>query len=236
MRIEGIQHLSLVDFPKKLAAVVFTVGCNFRCPFCHNPSLVVDFSKKSNVLKDDVFVSEDDVFEFLNQRKNQLDGVVISGGEPTLHQDLPEFIGKIRSLGYAIKLDTNGSNPKMLQSLIDAGLIDYVAMDIKHTWDNYPRAAGIQDVAKIRQSVAILLQEKIDYEFRTTIIRELHSPEDIVEMSKQIRGARSYALQEFVPQITLDPSFKNNHPFDREQLNVIEPQILRNVRHLDIRL
>jgi len=232
MRIGGIQPLSLVDFPKKLAAVVFTVGCNFRCPFCHNPSLVVN--SRENTDKIGTFVSEDDVFDFLNQRKNQLDGVVISGGEPTLHQDLPEFIEKIRALGYAVKLDTNGSNPEMLRSLINS--VEYVAMDIKHTWDNYPRAAGITDVEKIQQSVEILLQEKVDYEFRTTIIRELHSPEDIVEISKQIRGARNYALQEFVPKVTLDPNFRNKHPFDREQLSAIEPQILRNVRRLDIRL
>ncbi|MDE6576343.1 MAG: anaerobic ribonucleoside-triphosphate reductase activating protein [Opitutales bacterium] len=228
MRIGGLQRLSLVDFPKKLAAIVFTVGCNFRCPFCHNPELVTGGANE---------FLEAEFFDFLAQRTQQLEGVVITGGEPTLHHDLPEFVKKIRALGYAVKLDTNGTAPEMLQQLIDQKLLDYVAMDIKHTWVRYPFATGLQQlpIANIQRSAAILLQNKVDYEFRTTVIREFHNPEDIVTMAQQITGAKRYIVQEFIPDRTLDPTFGRKLSFERATLEGLAPEVQHYVQTFEIR-
>lgn len=228
MRIGGLQRLSLVDFPQKLSAIVFTVGCNFRCPFCHNPELVVGGHQE---------IPETEFFDFLSQRTHQLEGVVITGGEPTLHRDLPEFIQRIRALGYAIKLDTNGMSPEMLQQLIDKNLLDYVAMDIKHVLKQYPIATGLQqfDLHNIQRSIAILLRNHVDYEFRTTVIQGLHNPEDIVTMAKEIQGARRYIVQEFIPKKTLDPHFSAKLPFERATLESLTPEVLRYVQTFEIR-
>lgn len=191
MHIEAYQKLTLLDYPGRTAATIFTHGCNFRCPFCHNAGLVVRPSIQR--------VDENELLSFLEKRKKLLDGVCITGGEPLLQSDIAEFIQKVRDIGYAVKLDTNGSFPERLASLIDAGLIDYVAMDIKNSPEKYALTAGIpQDiVVRVKESVALLLKNKVDFEFRTTITGAHHTVEDMVKIGEWIKGAEKYFLQPF---------------------------------------
>ncbi|MDR2200505.1 MAG: anaerobic ribonucleoside-triphosphate reductase activating protein [Puniceicoccales bacterium] len=228
MEIGGIQRFSSIDFPGKLATVIFTVGCNFRCPFCHNPELV-----EGNVEK----VPEETVWEFLSVRREQLEGVVISGGEPTLQRDLPDFIEKIKALGFAVKLDTNGTNPRILKILLSRGILDFVAMDIKHIWSRYADATGSHSlkIENIKHSVDLLLNGDVNYEFRTTVIRDFHDLEDIVALSEQIRGAKRYVVQEFIPKKTLDVSFARKLPFEKSSLETLIPKIEKNVQQFEIR-
>lgn len=191
MKIKGLQKLTLLDYPGRLAATVFLGGCNFRCPFCHNASLVVR--------SDGGEISEEELFRFLESRRGKLSGVCITGGEPTLYPELPSFINKIRALGYSVKLDTNGSNPDMLESLVRGGLVDCVAMDIKSSPERYPTVAGVPslDFSAIDRSVRFLLSGAVDYELRTTVVRELHTLADFRAIGEWIRGARAYFLQPF---------------------------------------
>ena len=190
MLIKGLQKTTLLDFPQKVACTVFTGGCNFRCPFCHNASLVK--------LTDDERIDNDEFFSFLNKRVNILDGVCITGGEPLLQKDIFEFIQRIKSLGYAVKLDTNGAYPNELNSLISAGLIDYVAMDIKNSRSKYAKTCGVSvNIDDIQKSIDLLSSSGIEYEFRTTVVRELHSTEDIIEIAEWISAAPKYFLQSF---------------------------------------
>ena len=193
MVIGGLQKLTLLDFPGHTACTVFTGGCNFRCPFCHNALLVTEFDA------DNVW-SEKEFFDFLGKRRGILDGVAITGGEPTLHRDLPDFIRRVRDEGFSVKLDSNGTNPAMLRALIDDGLVDYVAMDIKNSKEKYAATAGVErlDLAPIEESVGILMEGKCDYEFRTTVVGGLHQEEDFVAIGEWIRGARRYFLQGLV--------------------------------------
>ena len=191
MKIKGLQKLTLLDYPGRLAATVFLGGCNMRCPFCHNASLVVR--------PDNTEITEDELFAFLESRRGKLSGVCVTGGEPTLNRELPSFISKIRALGYSVKLDTNGTNPEMLESLIRDGLVDYVAMDIKTSIENYGRVSGIPDLdtSKIERSIDLLLSGTVPYEFRTTVVRELHTASDFYSIGRRIEGARAYFLQPF---------------------------------------
>ena len=192
MQLYGFNKLTLLDYPGHLAAILFTGGCNMRCPFCQNASLVVNPSEQTPI-------SEIEIFDLLNKRKNILEGVCISGGEPTLNPDLPDFICKIKSLGYKVKLDTNGYNPAMMKELASHKLVDYIAMDIKNSKEKYSLTSGIHhiDMNKIEESVAYLLSTPIDYEFRTTIVKELHNEEDIQAIGQWINGAKSYYLQSY---------------------------------------
>ena len=192
MLINGLQKLSLLDYPEKLAATVFTGGCNLRCPFCHNASLVTRFSECERI-------SEDEVFSFLEKRKGLLDGVCITGGEPLLQEDLADFIIKVRELGFLVKLDTNGTSPEKLDSLIRRSLVDYVAMDIKNSFDKYPVTVGIPDYnpAPAFESAKLLLRGSVPYEFRTTLVRGLHTEEDIEKIGRSLAGAKDYFLQNF---------------------------------------
>ena len=191
MKIKGLQKLTLLDYPGRLAATVFLGGCNMRCPFCHNASLVVR--------PDNTEITEDELFTFLESRRGKLSGVCVTGGEPTLNRELPSFISKIRALGYSVKLDTNGTHPEMLESLIRDGLVDYVAMDIKTSIENYGRVSGIPDLdtSKIERSIDLLLSGTVPYEFRTTVVRELHTASDFEAIGRRIEGARAYFLQSF---------------------------------------
>lgn len=192
MNIKGLQKTTLLDFPEKLACTVFTGGCNFRCPFCHNASLVLNSENVDEI-------SEEDFFSYLSKRNGVLDGVCITGGEPLLNSDIFDFIKKIRSLGLLIKLDTNGSFPERLEALLDEGLLDYVAMDIKNSKDKYALTAGITNFpSKIEQSIDIIMAKAPDYEFRTTVVRELHTPQDIVSIANRIKNAKKYFLQSYV--------------------------------------
>ena len=191
MIIKGLQKTTLLDFPGKVACTVFTAGCNFRCPFCHNASLVISPDMSDTI-------SEEEIFAFLKKRRGILDGVCITGGEPLLQRDIEDFIKKIRELGLAVKLDTNGAYPERLRSIIDKGLVDYVAMDIKNSKEKYALTAGADvDIEKISESVRILMESDVEYEFRTTVARELHSPEDIQSIGEWIAGADRYFLQSF---------------------------------------
>lgn len=190
MKIGGLQKLTLLDFPGNTACTVFTCGCNFRCPFCHNASLVRGEGDG---------VSEEEFFAFLSKRQGMLDGVAITGGEPLMNPEIGDFIEKIREMGFKVKLDTNGSYPERLKKLVSDGLIDYVAMDIKASPENYSRAAGAGvPLDNIRESVSYLLSGAVDYEFRTTVADGAVMPEDFEGIGKWIAGAKRYFLQGFV--------------------------------------
>ncbi len=192
MILKGLQKLTLLDFPGKMAATVFTGGCNFRCPFCHNASLVIP-EKFGETLPEEEF------FSFLKKRKGILEGVAITGGEPTLHSDLPDFIRRIKEEGFLVKLDSNGTNPEMLERLINEGLLDYVAMDVKSSREGYSKAVGLENynLEKIEKSIEILKKCKVDFEFRTTVVKGLHSKEDIENIGKWLTGDEKFFLQTF---------------------------------------
>lgn len=192
MEFAGLQKISLVDYEGKVACTLFTAGCNFRCPFCHNSDLVI-YAKNVN------YIPFDEILDYLNKRKGMLDAVVITGGEPTLMPDLKEKLYEIKKLGYKIKLDTNGTNPDIIKELVDLKLIDYVAMDIKNSYEGYSKTIGLEsyDSNKILESINYLLSGEVDYEFRTTLVKEFHSDEDIKNIAKMIQGAKRYYLQEF---------------------------------------
>lgn len=193
MKIYGLQKMTLLDFPGKVACTLFTGGCNFRCPFCHNARLVTELDK------DEVY-SEEEIFEYLRKRVGILDGVCITGGEPLMNADIADFIAKVRELGYAVKLDTNGSYPETLKDIIDRGLVDYIAMDIKNTPEKYAQTIGVKkfDFTPIKKSIEIIMHSGVPYEFRTTVVKEFHSVSDIEEIAKMIEGAQGYYLQNFV--------------------------------------
>ena len=225
MNIAGVQKVTLLDYPGKVACEIFTQGCNFECPFCQNSGLIPITNTGE--------FSEEEIFEYLNLRKNILDGVVITGGEPTVQKDLKEFIKKIKDLGLLVKLDTNGGNPKVLQELIDEELVDYVAMDIKNVFNKYNITAG-KKVAldNIKKSIEILKRSKIDYEFRTTIIKEMHSLDDIVSICKLVGDAKYY-LQNFEDsENVIDHSL---HGFSREELLFIDKYLKDLFPNVEIR-
>lgn len=219
MRISGLQKLTLLDFPQKTACTVFTHGCNFRCPFCHNASLVVSPGADE--------VPEAFFFDFLKKRRGMLDGVCITGGEPLMQPGLEDFILKVKSLGFLVKLDTNGFLPDRLSVLINSGAVDYVAMDIKSSPTGYAAAAGIEGLnyEPISRSISLLLSGKVDYEFRTTVVKGLHTAEDIEGAAKSISGARRYFLQKFVDSgdlISTGYSAFSNEEM-REFLKIVSP-------------
>lgn len=185
--------MTLLDFPGKVACTVFTGGCNFRCPFCHNALLVTKLPEKPDY-------SEDEILSFLEKRTGLLDGVAITGGEPLLNPDIADFIRKIRSMGYAVKLDTNGSFPERLKAIVGEGLVDYVAMDIKNRKEKYAETIGFKNLflSKIEESVEFLKSGAVDYEFRTTVVEQFHTVEDIRAAAEWISGAKRYFLQNFV--------------------------------------
>ena len=193
MRICGLQKLSMVDYPGKLAATVFTGGCNLRCPFCHNAPLVLRVAETPEL-------PVDEVLTFLRSRKGLLDGVVLSGGEPLMQNGAAAFLEQVRSLGFAVKLDTNGCYPEVLEEVLKRKLVDYVAMDIKNSREKYAETVGIPDfdITPIEQSAALLKNSGIDFEFRTTVVKEFHNAQDIVSIGQWLAGSPRYYLQQFV--------------------------------------
>ena len=191
MKIHGLQKMTLLDFPGRVACTVFLGQCDFRCPFCHNFELV-DGSAPA-------LMEEDQLFDFLKKRQGLLDGVAVTGGEPCLHKDLPDLLEKIKGMGYAVKLDTNGNHPELLQRILDKKLADYVAVDIKNSPAKYAFTIGRPefDLSRVLESVSMLMSGDTDYEFRTTVVREFHEDEDFEEIGKMIAGARRYFLQCF---------------------------------------
>ena len=229
MQIAGLQKSSLVDYPSKIAAVVFTLGCNFRCPYCHNPNILTAVS--TNRLFDEAAV-----FDFLKTRKGKLDAVVVSGGEPTLQKGLSEFFKKLKELGFLTKLDTNGSSPKILEYLIKEELLDYVAMDIKAPIEKYKEIARINiDTNNILKSIEILKDSKIGYEFRTTTVKSQLSFEDFEKIGKMLCGAENYYLQKFKPDITLNPDFAKEKTYTDEEFLKIKTMLLKYIKNVHIR-
>ena len=192
MIVQGLQKLTLLDYPGKVACTVFTAGCNFRCPFCHNAPLVIDTHRNPEI-------SLKEIYLFLQKRKAILDGVCLAGGEPLIQHGIEIFLERLKEMGYAVKLDTNGSFPDKLEKIVKEGLVDYVAMDIKNSRKNYGRTIGIEgyDTEKVERSVRYLLSGPVEYEFRTTVVQEFHQRSDFEEIGNWIRGARRYYLQQF---------------------------------------
>jgi pyruvate formate lyase activating enzyme len=194
MTIKGLQKTTLLDYPEKLACTIFTAGCNFRCPFCHNASLVLRAGEVEEI-------PEKDLLSYLEKRGGLLDGVCITGGEPLLNPDIEELIVKIRSYGLLVKLDTNGAFPDRLESLLDKGLIDYVAMDVKNSDGKYGETVGLGesfDISSVNRSIDIIMKKAPDYEFRTTVVRELHDLEDLLSIARKLKGTKKYFLQKYV--------------------------------------
>ncbi len=230
MKIAGFQKVSLIDYPGKISAIIFTQGCNFRCPYCHNPELV-DPKLFTDTL------DEEAVLSFLKRRVGKLDGVVITGGEPLLQDDLAEFIGRIKDMGYLVKLDTNGSQPEILERLLAKNLIDYVAMDIKAPLEKY-RDVVRADVCteKIMESITIILNSGIDHEFRTTVVKELLTEGDLIRIANLIRNGKRYVLQKFTASKTLDKSFVDKAKcFSEDELNTIKEKVKKYVSECIIR-
>lgn len=194
MKIMGLQKSTLLDYPGKVACTVFTGGCNFFCPFCHNGELI-------SLAGDEPGISRRELTAFLKKRRGILDGVCITGGEPLIHSELKELIREIKDMGYLVKLDTNGSFPEKLKELVREGLLDYAAMDIKNSKRKYAKTAGVEslDIKPVEESVRFLMEGKIPFEFRTTVVRELHTKEDFIEIGEWIQGEEPYFLQAFQP-------------------------------------
>jgi len=210
--ISGIQKTSLIEYPGKICTVLFTSGCNLRCPFCHNPDLVHNKAPK---------LDESEILEFLEERKNWIDGVVITGGEPLIHADILDFIEKIKSKGFFVKLDTNGLNPAMLKKVIDSGYVDFFAMDIKSDKDHYSQAAGANiNISMIDKSITLIKSQDKPYEFRSTIVPEFFNYEVMENIGKWLKGSKKYAIQQFRSSIPLlDKSFEGKPTLDLAHLN-----------------
>lgn len=226
MIIGGLQKFSLIDYPGKISAIVFTRGCNFRCPYCHNPELV-DPQRYAKPWQEEEF------WAFLQSRTQKLDAVVVTGGEPTLQEDLQPFLESIRKMGFLIKLDTNGSNPDVLKDLLSANLVDYIAMDIKAPLEKYSEVAKVSiDKTDIEESIDLIKQSNVDHEFRTTIAKNVLSKEDVVNIAKMLQGEKLYILQRCVPTKILDPLFLAQfEPYTHEELeqmaNLMEHYVLQ---------
>ena len=219
MNIGGLQKVSLIDYPGKISAIIFTQGCNFRCPYCHNPQLV-----DPKLYRPCLFSK--DILDFLAHRRGKLDAVTITGGEPTLQEDLIPLIQKIRKMGFAVKLDSNGSRPDVLAHLLKDKLLDFIALDIKAPLDKYSQVVKVQmDTGAIAQSVRLVIQSKIPQEFRTTVVKSMLTQKDILAIAKEIAGAKRYVLQRFQPAQTLDPEFAGEQLFPEEELLKLKKQL-----------
>ncbi|MFH0969448.1 MAG: anaerobic ribonucleoside-triphosphate reductase activating protein [Patescibacteria group bacterium] len=230
MILGGYQKLTLIDYPGKLATTVFTVGCSFRCPFCHNPELVhsSQFTVHSNL--------EKEFFKFLSKRKEKLEGVCITGGEPTIQPDLVGFINKIKKMGFLVKLDSNGSRPDVLKKIIGGKMVDFIAMDIKNSPERYSETNGVKtDIERIKLSVNMIMNSSIPYEFRTTVVPGIHTEKDFDQIAKWIKGAKAYYLQEYREIKILDPKLKKKTKNKKINLEKIKKKIEKNFKFMGIR-
>jgi pyruvate formate lyase activating enzyme len=225
--IKGFIETSFIDWKKQLSSVIFTGGCNFRCPYCHNSGLVVNPGKLEDIPLDYIFLT-------LKKFKNWVDRIVITGGEPTIHKGLFYLAGQLKSMGMKIKLDTNGSNPSAVKGLVSEGLVDYIAMDMKGPVKKYRRWCGVDvDPQRIEESIDYILEGNVDYEFRMTVVPFLHREEDVYEAAERIGTAARFFIQEFRPAPTLDPSYAHIKPFLPAKMAHIREnvaQILRAAR------
>jgi len=235
MRIGGYQKLTLIDYPGKIATTVFTVGCSFRCGFCHNPELVLraQFPAPNNM--------EEEFLAHLAKRKGKIEGVCITGGEPTIQPDIIEFIKKIRAMGFAVKLDSNGTRPDVLKKLYDLKLLDFVAMDIKNSPENYGETTGVETrhasslLDRVKLSVQMIMNSGVPYEFRTTVVPGIHTEKDFEKISEWIRGARAYYLQEYRDGRVLDPNIRKKTAGKTLDLEKIKTALEKNFDKMGIR-
>ncbi len=228
MLIGGLQKFSMIDYPGKTCAIIFTVGCNFRCPYCHNPELQDGQGCQ--------IWNKEDVLEFLKSRIGKLDAVSITGGEPTLHDDLPDFLREIKEMGFLIKLDSNGTRPTMLKKIFEEGLVDYHAMDIKSSYEKYSVVSGVPvDIVSIKKSIKLIMEMVPDYEFRTTIVKSQLLPEDFPKIGELIKGAKRYFLQKFIPSKTLDKSFMNKTTYSDDEFAELRKVMLEYVDECEVR-
>jgi len=231
MNIASYQKFTLVDYPGKIATTVFTVGCNFRCPFCHNPELVI-----GNQLPVANSQIKEEFFEFLKERKGKLEAVCITGGEPTIQPDIVEFIKKIKSLDFLVKLDSNGTRPDILKKVIDENIVDFIAMDIKNDLKNYKKTVGAKvDLERIKLSVELLKNGGVDYEFRTTVVPGIHQERNFLEIAKWLDGAKKYCLQEYREQKILDPNLKEKTKNKKLDLDKIKKNIVARFQKVEVR-
>ncbi len=227
MKITGLLPISLIDYPGILAAVLFTQGCNFRCPFCHNPELIP--------FNDDEVIPEKEIFTFLNKRIGKLDGVSITGGEPLLQKDLARFIKEIKLLGFKVKLDTNGSNPELLRDLVEGGDLDFIAMDVKTSRENYSRAIGVDfDISKITQSLEIVKQFK-EYEFRITVVPGLVDDVDIARIRDWLGPVKTIAIQQFINKKTFADEYQELKPYPPSKLKEFKLILDGTIENVKIR-
>jgi pyruvate formate lyase activating enzyme len=229
MKIGGLQKVSLIDYPGKISAIIFTQGCNFRCPYCHNPELVEQKLYQP-------CLSEKDILDFFKTRQGKLDAVTITGGEPTLQEDLIPFIQKVRHLGFAVKLDSNGSRPDVLASLIQKKLLDFIALDVKAPIENYQSVVNVPvTIDSIRESIRLALKAKIPHEFRTTVVASMLTPKDILAIVREIAGAKRYALQKFQPARTLNKKYFEEKTYSDEEFLKVKKQLEKHVPLIIIR-
>ncbi len=227
--IMGLQKTSLIDYPKVICTTIFLGGCNFKCPYCHNPDLVL---KRGSPL-----IADYEVLEHLKRRKGLIDGLCVTGGEPSLHLGLPDFLRRVKSLGFLVKLDTNGTNPEMLDELISGSLVDYVAMDIKAPLERYSSVVRAPvNLKSIGDSIDIIRGAEIDYEFRTTVVPDLLNEEDILALGQWLKGTKKYVLQQFRPAPKmLDPSFKNIKPYNYDEVKRFQGLLKKYVNLVELR-
>ena len=229
LNIAGFEKTSLIDYPGKLSAVIFTHGCNMRCVYCHNPELVVDPIHRDRLYK------PTEILNYLNKRKGKLDAVVITGGEPLLYDDLASFIIRIRKLGYLVKLDTNGLLPERLETYIRNNLLDCVSMDIKYVPDDYIKIIGKGGFEKIKNSIRIIMDSGIDYEFRTTYVKGIHNTDSSKEIASLILNAQRYFIQNFRPGKTIDPELSFENSFTEKELRILKKHAKLFVKNTEIR-
>jgi len=230
VKIGGLEKSSLIDYPGKVCAVVFTYGCSLRCPYCHNPELVIEKFNR------DIRVTQKYFFDFLKKRVGKLDGVVITGGEPLIYDDLDVFISKIKKLGFLVKLDTNGMHPDKLQEIIDKGIVDYIAMDVKYPKSSYIELTGGKSAyKKISKSIQIIMNSGIDYEFRTTYVKGIHSLDSVEQIASLIKDSKIYYIQNFREGKSIDPTLSSINSFSPTELKKIKQIAKKYIKNVVIR-
>lgn len=229
LRIAGLEKLTLIDYPGKIAAIVFTHGCNLRCEYCHNPELVI---REPN--QEELF-DEEKILKFFQSRIGKLDAIVITGGEPLIYDGLEEFVSKVKDMGYLVKLDTNGLLPDKLSEIIKKGIIDYIAMDIKYPEKDYVTFTGQNALEKVKRSIKLIMDSGLDYEFRTTYVKGIHNTDSSIAIGEMINGAKQYYIQNFRPGKTINPTLSAQNSFTEKELNILRKNIQPFVSNVEIR-
>lgn len=230
MTISGLQKTTLIDYPEKIACTVFTHGCNFRCPFCHNPELV------TKPLKEGEVVSEEEFFKFLKNRRYLLEGVVVTGGEPCINEDIVDFAKKIKEKGFNVKIDTNGSFPEAIQKLLEEKAVDYIAMDIKSTLEEYEATTGgFSEVEKILRSIELIKNSNVDYEFRTTVVKGMHTKESMENIARLLKGIKNFSLQNFKYTKSISSEFSKENEFSKKELEKFGKIFEKYVENVNIK-